>query len=427
MQQEDYQIVGLRHNAWKGNGLAQRMREAEGKRVVLMRDEMNDWDREATAAYIDTEMVGYVSDAQCRRSSAYCDMADGQLLEGLVTAVDNEHHQLKVTVAVSGKLPDLQEDTTPYERWERSYNKLPLMRKSPDDQRLLLLRRDLLRLLRAGTTLNDTLRRNLQVYEELMPVDISREATDDRHQIVVLMLQSTDSELRRWGRRLEIANTTLGSPEARQRLADYIFHRLPQTDVFHQMVVRHANIDPATLASQLKEFPHHLYDEYCLSATDFVSKLYYRRIPAQALRYFLSGVLLLEHLQGRTPSADILSSRQQSAVDDALQYVGRIAHCAAPAWQCHIDRLWQQLTTDYAERIADVQRIKRGTFNRRFVCRLVGTLLQQGVYRQEVPQTEYTRMLEGVSNSNLRKEVNQGVDDESTRLYLRQLLKMLNG
>ena len=427
MQQEDYQIVGLRHNAWKGNGLAQRMREAEGKRVVLMREEMNDWDREATAAYIDTEMVGYVSDAQCRRSSAYCDMADGQLLEGLVTAVDSEHHQLMVTVAVSGELPNLQEDTTPYERWERSYNQLPLMRKTPDEQRLLLLRRDLLRLLRQGTPLNDTLRRNLQVYEELMPRDISREATDDRHQIVVLLLQSTDGELRRWGRSLEIASTTLGSPEARQRLADYIFHQLPQSDVFHQMAVRHATIDMATLESQLKEFPHHLYDEYCLSATDFVSKLYYRRIPSQALRYFLSGVLLLEHLRGRTPTAATLSSRQQQAVDDALQYVGRIAHHAAPAWQGHLDRLWQQLTADYAERIADVQRIRQGTFNRRFVCRLVGTLLAMNVYCQEVPQTEYTRLLEGSNRSNLRKEVNQGVDDESTRLYLRQLLKSLNG
>jgi hypothetical protein len=71
--------------------------------------------------------------------------------------------------------------------------------------------------------------------------------------------------------------------------------------------------------------------------------------------------------------------------------------------------------------------MKQATFNRRFVCRLVGTLLSLGVYRADVAQTEYTRLLEGSSHSNLRKEINQGVDDESTRLYLRQLLRTLNG
>jgi hypothetical protein len=427
MQTTSYQIVGLRHNAWQGNGLAQRMREAEGMRVVLMREEMNGWDQDATAAYIDTEMVGYVADGKCRESSAYCDMAEGQLLEGYVTAVDCENHQLTVTVAVSGELPDLHDETALYEQWEHSYNMPPLMVRTPDEQRLLLLRRDVLRLLRAGASLDDTLRRDLEVYEQLMPQDISREATDDRLQIVDLMLHHADDDVRRWGRRMEVAVTSLGSPEARDRLADYLFRQLPQSDAFHQMVLRHSTIDVAALEQQLRLFPHRLYDEYCLSAADFASKLYYRRIPFRALRCFLSGLLLLEHLRGRTPGADSLSRRQQLAVADATEYVGRIAHCVSPDWQERIGRLWQQLTTDYAERIADVQRVRQATFNHRFVCRLVGTLLQQGVYRSDVTQTEYTRLLEGNSRSNLRKEVNQGVDDESTRLYLRQLLRQLNG
>ena len=427
MQQAEFQIVGLRHNAWQGSGLAQRMREAGGQRVVLMREEMNEWNPEATAAYIDTEMVGYVSNTQCRLSSAYCDQSPNRLLEGHVTAVDSDHHQLTVAVSVSGEQPDLTDDAESYERWQRSYTTMPLLPYTRDEQRLLLLRRDLVSLLTRSVPLDATLRRELQVYEELMPRVISREATDDRQRIITLMLESSDGELRQWGRRLEVAVTTLGSPEAREQLADYIFRQVPQSAAFRQLSQRFSHVDEPMLEAQLRLFPHQLYDDYQLSPADFVSKLYYRRIPAQPLRYFLSGLLLLEHQRRRTPSAASLSEHQQQAVADALAYVARIGHCVTPDWQPLAHRLWQQLATDYAERIADVQRMKQATFNRRFVCRLVGTLLSLGVYRADVAQTEYTRLLEGSSHSNLRKEINQGVDDESTRLYLRQLLRTLNG
>ena len=115
------------------------------------------------------------------------------------------------------------------------------------------------------------------------------------------------------------------------------------------------------------------------------------------------------------------------AIDEYLSYL-RIERGSSPLTV----EAYSADLADYASfldevGIADVQRIRQGTFNRRFVCRLVGTLLAMNVYCQEVPQTEYTRLLEGSNRSNLRKEVNQGVDDESTRLYLRQLLKSLNG
>ncbi len=427
MQERQFTIVGLRHHAWQGDDLEQRMLKAVGMRIVLMREEMNEWNHEATAAYIDTEMVGYVANGQCSESSAYCDMSEAQLLEGTVTAIDTEHHQLTVAVSVSGTLPDRQDETAVYEQWERDYNTAPLMGYTSDEQRLLLLRRDLLHMLHTGGAMDDTMRRNLEVYSSLMAWDISREAIDDRRRIIGMMVASDDAAVSSWGHQLEVAVTALGSPEAREQLADYIFRQLPLSDAFHQMALRHSHTDPSVLESQLRTFPHRLFDEYRLSVTDFVSKLYYRRVPARALRYFISGLLLLEHLRHGTAEADSLSRRQQQAVADALQYVGRIRHCATPDWQPDMERLWQRLTTDYAERIADVQRLRQTTFNRRFVCRLVGTLLQQGVYRQDVAQTEYTRLLEGSSRSNLRKEVNQGVDDDATRLYIRQLLRQLNG
>lgn len=423
----NYTIVGLRHNDWQGNDMAARMSAAVGKRVVLMHDETNEWNREATAAYIDTEMVGYVANDECHEACAYCNMADAQLIEGRVTAADCENRQLTVTVGVGDGTPAPEDETALYELWQRNYNAVPLMGYTAQERRLLLLRRDLLMLLNGHDGEEQpsatTLANELAVYEQLMAIDVSREAADDRRRIIVLLRQSTDEALREWGKRLDIAVTTLGSPEARERLADYLFRELTATPEFHQLAARHQHTDLEQLEQQLRLFPHGLYDEYRLSKTAFASKLYYGRTPQHPLRFFLSGVLLADHLTGCRSTAD---SRQQQAVADALQYVGRIAPCTADAWTAAIDTLWQRLTTLYARQFSETHGAKNTTFNRRFTCQLVGTLLAQGVYRHDIPQTEYARQLEGSSKSSLRKDINQGVADDGIRLTVRQLLGSLS-
>jgi len=423
MRTTTFSIVGLRHHDWQNN-LHAHMSQAMGKRVLLMREDSNDWNREATAAYIDTLMVGYVANSQCREAGAYCDLSASQLLEGSVVAVDEEHRMLMVTVAVSDREPQLSDESTLYEQWEKQYHTVPMMALTADERRLLLLRRDLLFMLEEHRPYDGMMQHNLTVYEQLMAIDVSREAVDDRTRIIRLMKASTDADIRQWGRRLAVAVTTLGSPEARQQLAHYLFSELTATSEFHQMAQHHRHADLEEMERQLRLFPHRLYDEYLLSHDDFASKLYYRRIPQRPLRYFLSGLLLMHTLRPQH-STDEHDAAQQAAVGDALHYVAHIDHCAAAQWQERIGQLWQQLAREYAARISETHRAKNTTFCRRFVCQVVGTLLALGVYRQDVPQTEYTRLLEGSSRSSLRKDINQGVQDQGTRLSIRQMVTAL--
>ena len=423
MKTTTFTIVGLRHHDWQ-DSLHEHMSQAKGKRVLLMREDSNDWNREATAAYIDTLMVGYVSNSQCREAAAYCDLSEQLLLEGSVVAVDEESRQLTVTVAVGDEEPQLADENTLYEQWEKQYNTVPMMALTADERRLQLLRRDLLFMLEKHRPYDEMMRHNLTVYEQLMAIDVSREATDDRSCIIRLMQDSTDGDIRQWGRRLTVAVTTLGSPEARQRLAHYLFSQLTATSEFRQMAQRHQQVYVEEMERQLRLFPHRLYDEYLLSHEEFASKLYYRRIPQRPLRFFLSGLLLMHTLRPQHSSHDTDAARQ-AAVGDALDYVGRIGHCAAPDWQERIHALWQQIAREYDIRISETHRAKNTTFCRRFVCQVVGTLLSLGVYRQDVAQTEYTRLLEGSSRSSLRKDINQGVQDDGTRLSIRQMVTAL--
>ena len=429
MTTKNYTIVGLRHHDWRGDDMVARMEQAVGKRVVLMHDETNEWNQDATAAYIDTEMVGYVANDECRQCSAYCDGAAMRLLEGRVTAADVENRRLTVAVAVTGDEPEAQDEVAIYEQWQQRYTNVPLMAYTASERRLLLLRRDLLMLLgerqgkqaACGTraaVASDELVRDLTVYEQLMACDVSREATDDRRQIITMLLESGDEALRQWGHRLDVAVTTLGSPEARGQLAEYLFTQLTATPEFEQMASRHAQTDLRVLEDQLRLFPHRLYDEYRLSKTDFASKIYYCRIPERPLRFFLSGVLLMDYLGKEQSEEDRM---QQQAAEQVQRYVGQISQYATATWQADIDRLWQQLTGLYAARFCQTHGAKNTTFNRRFACQIVGSLLAMGVYRQDVAQTEYTRMLEGSSRSSLRKDINQGVADEQGRKMLRTM------
>ena len=422
MQQMNYTIVGFRHHAWQGEGLAERLRQAQGKRIVLMHEETNVWNGEATAAYIDTEMVGYVSNDECHLSTTYCDLSAAHLLIGHITQVDVEHHRATATVSLNETTAanNRSAGTDGYEAWEQQHADIPVMGCTTDELRLRMLQCDLAALLANDEGLDATLRRDLEAYERLLPYDVSREATIGRRHIVDLMLQSSHGDIREWGRRLDISITTMGAPETRRQLADYFCTTLTATSQFRDMAARAAATDPALLEHALRQFPHHLYDEYHVSAADFVGKLYYRRVPARPLRRFVSGLLLLEHLRGQLTAV----SRHESALADALSYAARIDHCATAPWQELIQPLWQRIATTFAQRITQTHGAKDTTFSRRFVCQVVGTLLALGVYRQDIAQTEYTRLLEGSARSSLRKNINQGVDSDDARHMLKRLVEL---
>ena len=420
MQEKTYTIVGLRHHEWQGEGLSERLRQASGKRVVLVNDEGNEWNREATVAWIDTRKAGYVSNDECHEATGYCRLSAEHVLQGRVSGVDVEHRRLLVTVRVDDGLtvgaPAADDE---YDAWYDEAADVPELGRTHDEQRLHMLQCDLSVLLTDDAGLDDTLRQELEVYEQLMPTDVSREATYYRRRLATLMLHSRHEAVRAWGRRLDVAITAMGAPERGEQLAAYLLRELPDSRLFRELLQRYPDTDLAALEAQLRRFPHRLYDEYRAQPATFMTKLYYRMVPAHPLRRFLTGLLLLEQQRGRLSQA----VSQTAALQDVLDYVAQIDHCAAAEWQGLTAGLWQRIVAHYGQRLVETHGARGTTFNRRFTCQLVGTLLQLGVYRKDVRQTEYTCLLEGSRQSSLRKNVNQGVDDGETRLFLRQLVQ----
>ena len=419
MQQKTYTIVGLRHHAWQGEALSRRLSQAAGKRVVLTSDDDNPWNGEATLAWIDIEPVGHVKNDECHEATAFCRQMEEHVLQGRVTRVDVEHRQLEVTVGVADGMTaaDSPRDEQ-YDAWYASASGVPELGATHDEQRLHMLQYDLAALLTADEGLDDNLRRELEVYESLMTLDISREATLYRHRIVNLMLRSRHADVRAWGRRMDYAVTAMGAPETAQQLGANLCSLLPSTRLFADLLQRSAQTDLSALEAHLRRFPHGLYQDYASSPATLMAKLYYRRVPRHPLRRFLTGLLLLDRLRGGLSQ----TLGHEQAVSDMLDYVAQIDHCATPQWQGQTDGLWRRIAALYRDRITDTHGAKATTFNRRFTCQLVGTLLQLGVYRKDVYQTDYTCLLEGDRRSSLRKNINQGVDDGETRQTLRTLL-----
>ena len=403
-------LVGFRHHAWQGDGLDRHLAEARGKRVVLMRDEGNDRNRCATVVCIDSEVVGYVANDQCHVTSAYLACGTVGLLYGQVTDVDVPNRRCTATIEVEEEVAvrPIEADTA-FEAWDRAHGQLPVMRFDDTELRLMMLQRDIVHLLTTHHGLDDTLRTNLEAYCRLCPYDVSREATQCRRQIADLLAASPHTAVRAWAKRIEVLITGMGSDETTEAVARYIRVQLPRRRVFADMARRYACTDPTGVEQALRSFPYGLYAEYEVSPTDFVSMLYYRQIPARVLRRFLSGVLLLECLRGRL-AADGDRQRRQREV---AEYVARIESCASAAWRGRTQQLWQRIADAYDSRLAKLNGAKGTRFNARFVCNVVGRLIDLGVYTAEVSQAEYGRRL-AVGGKDMRPSVNKGLADEAT-------------
>lgn len=107
---------------------------------------------------------------------------------------------------------------------------------------------------------------------------------------------------------------------------------------------------------------------------------------------------------------------------DARAYVALVEQHATDGWRGHVVELWRRLTDEYASRLMELNGAKQTTFNRRFVCQVVGGLIAEGVYRANVPQTEYGRLL-AHEGKDMRSSVNRGLTDErEVRDRVRQLM-----
>lgn len=404
----DCTLVGFRHHAWRGNSLGTRLATAQGQRVVLMRDCDNHRNREATVAYIDTEVVAYVTNDECHRMAAYLDSSEYGVLYGIITSVDVSYYRCTACIEVENKLeiPPVVENTE-FDSWDSRWNNLPMPHLNDDELQLHMLQRHLVCMLSRIHSATPTLCCELDKYIQLTRYDISREASLNRRQIANLLHTDSDKTLRDYGQRMEVAITQMGDNEVCKDVARHICKSFAQSDSFAEMARGMSIADTGRMEEALRCFPCALHNEYRISVADFVSRSYYLHIPRQALRRFISCELLFAHLTLQT-GANGINARTIQAVKN---YTERISNYATAVWKTRTESLWEAIIDTFPNRITKLNGARDTLFSARFICMVVGRLIECGVYDKNVTQTEYGHIL-SLNGRDMRSSINKGLSDD---------------
>lgn len=405
-------LVGFRHHAWRGTQLEERLARAIGREVVLMRDRENHRNPEAAIACIDSEVVAYVNNDDCHRIAAYLDATEYGLLYGVITAADAHSCRCRAEMEVDKEIyiEPLMSDGR-YDEWDEAWSHIPIARLGDDELRQDMLQHHVLAQLSHHTAASDNLCRDIERYMQGMRYDLSGEASQTRRTIADRLLASGDEQLAEYGRRMDVAITEMGNNEVCADIAHHITRRLAQSAGVADALRHIGGIDRHEMEQALKAMPHGLHDEYRLSVADFVSRAYYLQIPRRILRRFVSAELLLDRLV----HADAADGANEEIRLAAIEYISRANPYITPGWLSRADALWSDIIEQYALRLTRLNGAKDTRFNARFVCQVMGRLIDLGIYDDAVSQAEYGRRM-ALNGRDMRSSINRAlIDDEETR------------
>lgn len=229
-------LVGFPYNEWKGTDLKQRLMESVGERVVLVNEPENPRTPEAMAAMINFEMAAYVQETKCHDFFWYCSHSQCDVLEGSVTGYDLDECSLTVDVNVE-ELLDVPARKVDEEvmAWDEAHLNFPVIGLMRDELKARALRKDILLLLKERRKMDAVMENDLRAMERVMGIDVSREANEERRQIVELLKSSDDERARTWGHRLGCRLTEMGGSEATLRRLRYILDEVTRTDQFRKL------------------------------------------------------------------------------------------------------------------------------------------------------------------------------------------------
>ncbi len=419
MNQIHCTLVGFRYHAWRGMTLSSRIAQAQGRQVILMRDTENRRNSDAAVACIDSEVVAYVANDECHRIGSYIDTTPYGLLYGYITGVDAIDYRCTAQIEVDKTIEDRPNvKDMGFEAWNSEWSYIPVARLSDEELRLHMLQRHLLTQLSCKSTATDTLCPDIERYLTTMRYDISAEATDMRREITQMLLHSDDNELRLYGKRMDAAITAMGNNEVCTDISRYLTQHYAKSSAVSEMINRCGTIGRSELEQALMAMPGSLHSEYNLSIADFVSRAYYLHIPQRALRRFICAEILLNH----ATTATISNGIEQDALSAATEYISRINSYITPVWQDKTATLWHTIIEQYGIRITRLNGVKDIPFNARFICQVIGRLIDLGVYSPTVSQAEYGRMLT-INGKDMRSSINRAlIDNPELRKAISQLV-----
>ena len=303
MYQIEFKIVGLPYHAWGDERLGERVRTALGKRVTLTHDCDNEKNPEATMVVIDTQFVGYVSNEQCHVVSRYCDESVTKTLQAVVVDYEarDEHFALWARAEVEKSMDmDAVGEHAEARLWSEKYSWLAMMPKSDDARRLKALVGEIKRVLLNGEGMEGENKRVFDAYLRDCRWDVSWEATQEREELQRLSAESEHEDMREWSRRLSGVMTKMGSEQHLEEIYVRVFEETKRSRAFQKLHRMHEDLEHGALRQALMRFPGWMYQYFGkMEKWEYMSTLYYMRLPEAALMRFVTGVLMEQELMAK--------------------------------------------------------------------------------------------------------------------------------
>ena len=301
MYQIDFKIVGLPYHAWGGDELSEKVRTALGKRVTLSHDCDNEKNPEATMAIIDTEFVGYVNNELCHVVSSYCDRSATKTLSAVVVDYDEQEGNYALWARTDvGETMDVEEvhEHEEARRWSEEYSWLATMKKTDEEKRMKALVGEMKRALMEGKGLEGEQKTVFDAYLRECRWYVSWEASQEREELQRLTAASEHEDMREWSRQLSHVITMMGNDDHLAVIYDRMFEKSKRSGAFLRLCSMHEDLKLVALRQALMRFPGWMFQYFGkMEKWEYVSTLYYMRVPEAALNRFVTGVLMEQQLR----------------------------------------------------------------------------------------------------------------------------------
>ena len=297
-------IVGLTHCGVESY-YKDYIEDSIGKRLTLLRDEMNPSDPFALKVKDRETTVGYVAATDLDIVHQALHATGRKRLTARVRNISTDPPQLRAEVQCEAIDTDFDPYAQlPYDQW-----KWPDLWLLPPALISISERADdLIELLEAKPTDWNSVRALMTEFLTDNPSDTSREMNRTRQHILQLLEQNarqaaTDEENERWLKQALALRTQKGqlmNHDTRLQTAHQLFIRWPQTLKRQHYEEAHYTFDNRLdeLEQLLQQFPFPLYDTFLNDPVDFLRETFYKHVPRRQLFGLFSGIILMV-LKGR--------------------------------------------------------------------------------------------------------------------------------
>jgi hypothetical protein len=313
-------IVGLPFSKDLNGQIDKFLAEVVGRCVKLWPHRGNDNDKHAIRVYdwLD-RCVGYVASSDLPYAWWALHCCGKPTIKGTIVDTDKEHHCLFFEAIVEeydGQKADLYPQQ-PFMEWKYSG---PVLKMADELDHLLFMMTDIDERLDEQSAWTDTDRdcfeRVVEVFAQKSKLDISSDMQAYRERLAARIQKlNMDASAKLVGK-LRRASAHTGRETAAGEVYDYWMQIVSCAETRKHLMVNHSRYDAEIIELELKQFPESMYEDWVENRSLFVSRMFYQRIPRNAIWRFISGIAFVEMMKNGADRNTQLSAKE--IVDTAL-------------------------------------------------------------------------------------------------------------